>query len=60
MKGAYISIILVGLISIPIIRIFKRNVNNDIDTYNYRVSQFEDIDDMIGNKLPEMFLDLLQ
>ena len=45
MKGVYISLILVGFISILVLRIFKRNVNSDIDTYNFRVSQFEDIDE---------------
>ena len=41
--GILISEILVVVISLIVVRIFRNTVNNDIDSYNYRVSQFEDI-----------------
>ena len=41
--GIIISEIVVALVSIIVIRIFKKNVNNDIDSYNYKVAQIEEI-----------------
>ena len=44
-KGIYISTSLVILVSIFLTYILKKSVNNDIDSYNYRVSQMEETDD---------------
>ena len=41
--GIAVSEILVVAITIIVVRLFQRSVKNDIDSYNYRVSQFEDI-----------------
>ena len=43
--GIYVSEILVALVSIFVIRILKKNLTSDIDSYNYRVSRFEDINE---------------
>ena len=43
--GIFISEIIICLISMFIIIILCNNLNRDISTYNYRVSQFEDIDE---------------
>ncbi len=43
--GIIISEVLVGIITIFVIFLLRKNLRNDIDTYNYRVSQFEDIND---------------
>ena len=43
--GIYVSEILVALVSIFVVRILKKNLISDIDSYNYRVSQFEDINE---------------
>ena len=43
--GIYISELLVALVSIFVVIILKKNVKGDIDSYNYRVSQFEEINE---------------
>ena len=43
--GIIISDVLIFCISIFIIIILYKNLNRDISTYNYRISQFEDIDE---------------
>ena len=41
--GIIVSEVLVLFTSIFVVYIFKKNVNSNIDDYNYRVSQFEEI-----------------
>ena len=41
--GIIVSEVLVVLISSIVIRTFKKNVNTDIETYNYKVAQIEEI-----------------
>ena len=41
--GIIISEILVLGTTLIVVRLFRKTVRNDIDSYNYRVSQFEDI-----------------
>ena len=41
--GIIISEIVVCLVSIVVIRIFKKNVKSNIDLYNYKVAQIEEI-----------------
>ena len=43
--GIIISEVLVGIATIFVIYLLRKNLRKDIDTYNYRVSQFEDIND---------------
>ena len=43
--GIIISQVLVVIVSIFVIYLLKKNLRSDIDTYNYRVSQFEDINE---------------
>ena len=43
--GIIISEFLVGICTVFIIFLLKKNLRKDIDSYNYRVSQFEDIND---------------
>ena len=43
--GIIISEVLIFCISILIIIILSKNLNKDISTYNYRISQFEDINE---------------
>ena len=43
--GIYISELLVALVSIFVVIILKKNIKGDIDSYNYRVSQFEEINE---------------
>ena len=43
--GIFISEVIIVCISILIIIILCKNLHRDISTYNYRISQFEDIDE---------------
>jgi len=43
--GIVISEFLVGISTIFVIYLLRKNLRRDIDTYNYRVSQFEDINE---------------
>ena len=43
--GIILSEFLVGISTIFVIYLLNKNVRKDIDTYNYRVSQFEDINE---------------
>ena len=43
--GIIISEILVCLVTGYIIYLLKKNINSDIDSYNYKVSEFEEIDE---------------
>ena len=43
--GIFISEFLVGIATVFVIYLLRKNLRRDIDTYNYRVSQFEDINE---------------
>ena len=43
--GIVISEFLVGISTVFVIYLLRKNLRRDIDTYNYRVSQFEDINE---------------
>ena len=43
--GIIISEFLVGISTVFVIYLLRKNLRRDIDTYNYRVSQFEDINE---------------
>ena len=43
--GIIISEVLVGIATVFVIYLLRKNLRQDIDTYNYKVSQFEDIND---------------
>ena len=43
--GIFISEFLVGIATVFVICLLRKNLRKDIDSYNYRVSQFEDINE---------------
>ena len=43
--GIFISEFLVGIATLFVIYLLRKNLRKDIDSYNYRVSQFEDINE---------------
>ena len=43
--GIYLSLALVCFVSVFVAHILRKNVSNDIDSYNFKVAQIEEIDD---------------
>ena len=50
--GIFTSILIISFTTILVLYVLKQNVNNDIDTYNFKVSQMEEIDDYDWKQIP--------